>query len=97
MWTNSGGDGDPSAVGVRLGDGRFLPQAACAGAWTPEELHVSPVNGLLVHELERSLAERPADLEKVATRRRELVVSPAPAGLGCRLDDGEPFELLEAL
>jgi len=25
-------------------------------------------------------------------RRRELVVVPAPVGLGCRLDDTEPFE-----
>ena len=28
---------------------------------------------------------------------RELVVAPAPVGLGCRLDDAEPFELLEPL
>jgi hypothetical protein len=31
------------------------------------------------------------------TGRRELVVVPAPVGLGCRLDDTEPFELLEPL
>jgi hypothetical protein len=30
-------------------------------------------------------------------RRRELVVVPAPVGLECRLDDTEPFELLEPL
>ncbi|MFY1827555.1 thioesterase family protein [Myxococcus fulvus] len=43
---------------VRTGDGGFLPQRACAGAWNPEELHISPVNGLLLHELERWLANR---------------------------------------
>src|SRR5688572_26604756 len=43
------------------------------------------------------LAERLADREEVVTRRRELVVVPAPVGLGCRLDDTEPFELLEPL
>ena len=43
------------------------------------------------------LAERLADREQVVARRRELVVVPAPIGLGCRLDDTEPFELLEPL
>ena len=43
------------------------------------------------------LAERRADLEEVVTSRRELVVTSAPVGLGCRLDDAEPFELLEPL
>jgi acyl-Coa thioesterase superfamily protein/acyl-CoA thioesterase superfamily protein len=52
---------------VRVGEHRFLPQRSCAGAWNPEELHVSPVNGLLMHELERWLSERPAD-EKLVTR-----------------------------
>src|SRR5262249_27746120 len=43
------------------------------------------------------LAERTANREEVVTRRRELVVVPAPVGLGCRLDDTEAFELLEPL
>ena len=43
------------------------------------------------------LAERLANLEEIVSRRRELVVVPAPVGLGCRLDDTEPFELLEPL
>jgi hypothetical protein len=38
-----------------------------------------------------------ADREEVVARGRELVVVPAPVGLGCRLDDTEPFELLEPL
>src|SRR5258705_7049441 len=43
------------------------------------------------------LTERHADLEKVVTRRRELVVASAPVGLRRRLDDAEPFEVLEPL
>jgi hypothetical protein len=43
------------------------------------------------------LAERLADREEVMTRGRQLVVVPAPVGLGCRLDDAKPFELLEPL
>ena len=52
---------------LRVGERRFLPQRSCAGAWNPEELHVSPVNGLLVHEMERWLSERPGD-GKLVTR-----------------------------
>src|SRR4030066_303146 len=36
-------------------------------------------------------AERRADREEVVPRRCELVMVPAPIGLGCRLDDTEPF------
>jgi len=43
------------------------------------------------------LAQRPADREEVVARGSELVVVPAPVGLGCRLDDTKPFELLEPL
>ena len=52
---------------VRAGERRFRPTRACSGAWNPEELHVSPVNGLVMHELERWLAERPTD-DKLVTR-----------------------------
>jgi hypothetical protein len=56
-----------SAYFVRVGEHRFLPQRSCAGAWDPEELHVSPVNGLLLHEMERWLSERRGD-GKLVTR-----------------------------
>lgn len=52
---------------VRVGEGRFRPHPFCAGAWNPDELHISPVNGLLAHELERWLSERPGD-GKLVTR-----------------------------
>ena len=44
----------------RIADHRFQPLPPCTGAWNTAELHVSPVNGLLVHELERWLDERSA-------------------------------------
>src|SRR5262249_22013291 len=43
------------------------------------------------------LAERLADPEQIAARLRELVAVTGAVGLRCRLDDAEPFELLEAL
>jgi hypothetical protein len=43
------------------------------------------------------LAERLADREQLVAGGRERVVVPAPVGLGCRLDDPEPLELLEPL
>ncbi|WP_225413255.1 thioesterase family protein [Stigmatella hybrida] len=52
---------------IRTEDGRFLPQRPCAGAWNTEELHISPVNGLLLHELQRWLAGRPG-VGKLVTR-----------------------------
>lgn len=52
---------------VRVGEDLFRPQRSCAGAWNPEELHISPVNGLLAHELERWLSKRPED-GKLVTR-----------------------------
>ncbi len=55
-----------AAYFIRVGERRFLPQRSCAGAWNPEELHVSPVNGLLMHELERWLSERADDRKLVA-------------------------------
>ena len=56
-----------SAYFIRVGEHRFLPQRSCAGAWNAEELHISPVNGLLMHEMERWLSERPGD-GKLVTR-----------------------------
>jgi hypothetical protein len=41
------------------------------------------------------LAERLADVEEVVARRSELVVVPAPVGLGRRFDNTKPFELFE--
>jgi hypothetical protein len=52
---------------VRRDDRWFLPQRPCAGAWNPDELHISPVNGLLMHELQHWLADR-SDGSRLVTR-----------------------------
>lgn len=38
----------------QLGPGRYLPTGHAGGAWDPGQLHVSPVGGLIVHEMERT-------------------------------------------
>lgn len=51
---------DPAAYFERLGtDGRFRPTAHTGGAWSQSEQHISPMTGLVVHEIERLL---PSDL-----------------------------------
>jgi Thioesterase-like superfamily len=57
----------PRSYFVRSDERRVHPTRASSGAWNPDELHVSPVNGLVMHELERWLAERPPD-DKLVTR-----------------------------
>ena len=55
----------PQSYFVRSGERRFHPTSASSGAWKTDELHVAPVNGLVMHELERWLAQRPADHKQV--------------------------------
>lgn len=50
---------------VRREGRRLLPQRPCAGAWNPDELHISPVNGLLMQELLHWLAKRPSGGKRV--------------------------------
>lgn len=46
---------------ARVDEHRFLPTERTGGGWTPDEQHISPMNGLVVHEVERFVARRPAD------------------------------------
>jgi acyl-CoA thioesterase len=45
----------PTAYFRRLGPGRFAPTVHSGGAWDPGQLHFSPVGGLIIHELERTI------------------------------------------
>lgn len=47
-----------AAYFVRTGTHRFLPTPHTGGAWSDDEQHVSPLVGLLVHEIERVRAAR---------------------------------------
>ena len=53
----------PAAAGyfTRVGPRRYRPTAHCGGAWTAVQLHISPVAGLVVHAVERFVADRPGD------------------------------------
>lgn len=43
----------------RIDEHRYKPTAHASGAWDPDEMHVSPLAGLIVHALDRHLAGRP--------------------------------------
>ena len=40
------------------GEGRYKPTTHAGGAWDPEEQHFSPLGGLIVHAIDRFVAER---------------------------------------
>ena len=46
----------PAAYFVRVAPGRFRPTGHTAGAWSETEQHISPLAGLVVHEIERYAA-----------------------------------------
>ncbi|MFF0813801.1 thioesterase family protein [Rhodococcus sp. NPDC003318] len=46
---------------VRVDDRRYLPTDLTGGAWTEAEQHISPLNGLIVHAVDRFVAARGTD------------------------------------
>ncbi|MEW5352205.1 thioesterase family protein [Streptomyces sp. 16-176A] len=50
----------PDSYYVRIDEHRFKPTAHASGAWDENELHFSPLGGLVAHVIERHLAARPA-------------------------------------
>lgn len=57
----------PDSYFVRTGDSTFLPTRLTSGAWNEAEQHISPMNGLIMHELDRWVAARGED-DRVLTR-----------------------------
>ncbi|MFF2509426.1 thioesterase family protein [Streptomyces sp. NPDC058067] len=51
----------PDSYYERIDEHRYKPTVHASGAWDPDELHFSPLGGLVVHAVERHLAERAAD------------------------------------
>ncbi|WLQ41434.1 thioesterase family protein [Streptomyces laculatispora] len=43
----------------RTDDHRYKPTAHASGAWSTDEVHFSPLGGLIVHAIDRHLADRP--------------------------------------
>ncbi|MEU7025596.1 thioesterase family protein [Streptomyces sp. SBR177] len=82
----------------RTGEHRYKPTAHAGGAWSPDEVHFSPLGGLVVHALDRHLADRPGDaalarisfdiLGRIALDECEITVE--------TVRPGRTIELLEA-
>lgn len=51
---------------TRLGDHRYAPTEFASGAWQPNELHFSPLGGLIVHEIDRHREGRGLVLARVS-------------------------------
>lgn len=60
--------GEGGAFFEAAGDGSYQPTPHVSGAWNEAEQHISPMNGLVVHELERWLAERGDGADRVLSR-----------------------------
>lgn len=57
--------GAPQTYYLRLGAGRFRPTEHAGGAWQPDEQHMGPVSGIIVHAIEQFVAglARPGTLQ----------------------------------
>ena len=64
---------DTPAYFERTGPARFRATERTGGAWSVSEQHVSPLNGLLVHAVDRSVAERHLSLGVAAEGVRRLL------------------------
>lgn len=84
----------------RTGEHRYKPTAHAGGAWSTDEQHFSPLAGLVVHAIDRHLADRPGEgpalarisfdiLGQIALDECEIVVS--------TIRPGRTIELLEAV
>jgi hypothetical protein len=49
-------EGDPGSFFERIDEHRYRPTAHSGGAWDPDELHFSPLGGLIVHAIDRHRA-----------------------------------------
>ncbi|MCU7826664.1 thioesterase family protein [Kitasatospora sp. DSM 101779] len=90
----------PDSYYQRTGEHRYKPTAHAGGAWNTEEQHFSPLAGLVVHAVDRFLAERPATglalarisydiLGRIALDECEITVE--------SIRPGRTVELLEAV
>jgi hypothetical protein len=90
----------PESYFVRVGDGRYRPTEHTGGAWSPTEPHVSPLTGLIVHELDRFVAARGPDDLVIARIAFEILGVAEMADFDVRVEvvrPGRTIELLEAV
>lgn len=86
---------------VRTGEHRFKPTAHAGGAWDPAEQHFSPLAGLVVHALDRHLADRPGGADGLVVGRVGYEILGRVALDECEITvetvrPGRTIELLEA-
>lgn len=85
---------------TRLDGSRLLPTELTSGAWSTGEQHISPMNGLIAHEVERFCAERGPDglaMSRVSVDiLGVLTMDPFDIAIGV-VRPGRTIELLEAV
>ncbi|THV27301.1 thioesterase family protein [Glycomyces paridis] len=84
---------------VREDEHRFRPTPLTGGAWSTAEQHISPMNGLIVHAVERFVAERGGDALAIGRISVDIlgVLDLEPFDLTVEVvRPGRTIELLEA-
>src|SRR5699024_9642958 len=56
----------PTSYFSSLGSNKYRPTTLTGGAWTPSEQHISPMGGLIVHAVDKFVAERGGDDRQIA-------------------------------
>jgi hypothetical protein len=91
----------PPAYFERLAPDRFRATEHTGGAWSVTEQHVSPLNGLLVHAIDRFVAERGTGDRLVTARIAFDILGVVPIGeVDVHVEvvrPGRTVELLEAV
>lgn len=89
-----------AAYFVRLDEDHFRPTEWVGGAWTTTEQHISPVNGLITHAVERFCADRGPDGMAISRISVDIlgVLSMEPFEVAVSVvRPGRTIELLEAV
>lgn len=98
--TNAKDERSAEAYFTRLGENRFCPTSHVGGAWQEDEQHISPMNGLVIHAVERIVAARAEPDAKSVARLSVDILGPLPMDeFELRVEtirSGRSIELLEA-
>jgi len=93
-------DAAPTSFYEPLGDGSYRPTVRTEGAWQPGEQHMAPVSGLIVHVVERFVAENfPDDGLQIARLNFEILGMIRDHDMQITVDvvrPGKTIQLLEA-
>ncbi len=92
-------DETPESYYLRLDEHRFRSTGHTDGAWQPGEQHMGPVSGIIVHAIERSIAERGGDDLQLSRITFEILGMIASGDFEIRvavIRPGRTIELLEA-